>query len=166
MADNYSKPFNSDDMVYDSVLHQYILTPKVVKDLGGNYKDDRIQERTLKAISRRVYGWVYKTTNSHNRYYVEFELACNSLVRSIIEEALKAQLEADIASGFNDIPLQSPINFVNGNIIPRNIIEQNMIAPEAEYAIRSFSNPNLLFAGDYGIRFESRYPNRYTEWEY
>lgn len=162
----YEKPYDTETMRYDATLHQYILMPKVINDLGGSYKDDGVRDRTLKAISRRVYGWIYKTANSGNRYYFEFELACNPLLRPVIEEALTAQLEADLASGYNDIALQSPIDFVKGTILDRDAIERNVICLEAEDALRSFRSPNILFAGDLGIRLERNSPNRYTEWEY
>lgn len=161
-----TKPFNDDYMVYNTLLHRYVLTENVITQLGGDdvyALDQAKRNRILLDISNSVYNFIYSRTNSHNRDFIELILATSLEARELIKQALISQLNADIESGINDIKKIAPINPQTYQTIKREELANNMVCVECENIIQSFSLINLLYAGDYGQRLPL---NKYILWSY
>lgn len=160
------KPYDDEYLVYNKLLHRYILTERVLTELGGDdiYAFDTAKrQRVLKDISNSVYNFIYLRGNSKNRDYIEYILATSKEARELIKQALISQLNADLDSGINDIKKVSPINPQTYQTINRDELARNMVCVECEAILQSFTLINLLYAGDYGMRLPL---NRYELWGY
>lgn len=154
-----------DYMNYDKDNHRYVLVAKNCSDIANLsevYSDFNTIEKTLKSISRTIYNWIYSRVPFSNKNYIEYLLATHKDCIRVIYGAMIAQLEADIASGYNDIKNQPAINFQTGMNVGRDEIKKNLVCIEAQNILESCSF-NIFYAGDLGVRMPS---NRYELYEY
>lgn len=160
-------PRNDENMIYNKDFHRYVLTMKgasLVADISKIYASTQECERTLFNISRRIYNYIYSHTNTLNRNYIEYKLACDEEFRSVVFEAMLSQLEADVSSGALDVVNQVGINFQAGQVIDESEIAKRSICVEAKKILQNGNGQfNLLFMGDYGVRLPKE---RYQRWDY
>lgn len=152
-------------MTYDLTNHRYTLIAQYCSDianLSDVYADQNSIQKTLNSISRTIYNWIYSRIPLRNKDYVEYLLAKHDDCIRAVYDAMRAQLEADISSGYNDIKNQPALNFATGMNIGREEIKKNLVCVEAQNILESCSF-NFLYAGDLGVRLPE---DRYSIYEY
>jgi hypothetical protein len=152
-------------MTYDLNNHRYVLKAQYcseIANLSEVYADQSAIDKTLKSISRTIYNWIYSRIPVCNKNYIEYLLAKHEDCIRALYEAMLAQLEADISSGYNDIKNQSAINFSTGMHLDREEIRKNLVCIEAQNILEGCAF-NMFYAGDLGVRLPE---NRYELYEY
>lgn len=88
---------NDENMTYDLTMHKYVLTETAIfNELGENLNtvfadspDVPTKTAFLKDVTRQFYGYVY--SHSQSQAYIEYILAMDENLRSLIFDALIAQ---------------------------------------------------------------------------
>lgn len=162
-------PINDQQMTYDPIFHRYILNVKFASTyLGVNltqiYNEEAGAKSILNAISRRTYQYVYRNNAISNRNFVEYMLALDETLRPAIMEAMLAQLEADISSGYNDLINSPGINIESGGVIDEQTMAERALCIDARSILENGNGCfNLMYAADYGVRLAV---DRYTKYGY
>ena len=101
------QPLNDTKLIYDFNFHRYKLNydseiiSRYVPNFYEVYGDNSDFE--IDSQSNNVYTYLYSQTNSANKEYFEYLLACDETLRDIIFKMLIEQLRYDIQSGGNSV---------------------------------------------------------------
>ena len=132
-------PYNDGDMVYDSTLHRYILTPEFVQrssgiDLTVVLNSRGVSDKAalpvnyLRNISSVIYAHIYKASGDH--FLAEYLAAKHPTARHLIKSAMLEQVLYTVANG--DITKLSGVNVRSGSTMHRGSLVAASIAPVAE----------------------------------
>lgn len=148
------QPYDDELMIYDHKTHRYVLTRNAIDLIGFGesvYRNAKQEERALFKTSEIVYDYIYSESNSKNRDYITFVLACYSPYREIFKEVLLAQLEADMESGLNSISDISPIDPQRNSVMNQRYITKSIVSPRVKLKLDSLTNPKIIYAGNLGF---------------
>lgn len=142
---NKIEPYSDGKMLYNEENKRYELTSDYVKNNFEVPFDDEVLKKRIKKNSRVVYNHLYSISNSGNRYLIEWLISHTDEYRTFIFDCLVAQIESDLASGYND----------NGLYVPeskeqRNMQHLNAVCVECENIMQrsaSYGGINLAFMG-------------------
>lgn len=166
MTSIYVQPVEDNNFTYDLEQHIFISKIGLIKDLGGEFQDDKIAERRSKKNAQLVYRFLLSQGASTNRAFVEWFLNCTKGGQTFVKECLKAQLEGDIASGMASNTSQNPIDFINGQHIDRKVILQNAVSPDVQMIFdisENYLGSKIFVQYTLGVALSS---TRYEDWSY
>lgn len=149
------QPYSDEKMLYNEETKQYELQPAWVKaNFGNPFNDDNTLSVRIKKNTRRVYNYIFSHGYSGNRKAILAIINHTEEYRSFIFDALSSQMEADLASGYNDQDL-----YLAKNMDERNMQFVNQVSAQTESILKSsngYGGINLLFAAafNYGIYLE------------
>lgn len=149
------QPYSDEKMLYNEETKQYELQPAWVKaNFGNPFNDDNTLSVRIKRNTRRVYNYIFSHGFSGNRKAILAIINHTEEYRSYIYDALFSQIEADLASGYNDQDL-----YVAKSADERNLQFLNQVSAQTESILKSsngYGGINLLFAAafNYGIYLE------------
>lgn len=152
---NKIEPYSDEKMLYNTDTNQYELQLAWVKDNFGNpFVDDNVLSQRIKRNTRKVYNYIFSHGYSGNRKAITAIINHTEEYRQYIYDALFSQMEADLASGFNDQDL-----YVGKTKDERYLQHLNEVNTATENILKSsngYGGINLLFAGAfaYGIYLE------------
>lgn len=139
------QPYSDDRMLYNEETKQYELKLSWVKANYGNpYNDDNTLSVRIKRNTRKVYNYIFSHGFSGNRKAILAIINHTEEYRQYIFDALSSQIEADLASGYNDQD-----HFVARSVDERNMQLINQVSAETETVLKSamgYGGINLLFA--------------------
>ena len=142
------KPYSDEKMLYNEQTKQYELKLSWVKANYGNpFNDDNTLSVRIKRNTRRVYDYIFSHAYSGNRKVIIAIINHTEEYRNYIFEALSSQMEADLASGYNDQDL-----YVAKNMEERNIQLVNQVTAHTETILKSssgYGGINLLYASTF-----------------
>ena len=132
------EPYSDADMGYDPDAEMYVLTFEWAKaNLPNTFKDDDVLKKRLVKNSQKVYRALrYRGFSANWRYALPIANKTEE-GRNYIFDLLRAQMEADAESGFNDLTLTPAINVSNGQIIDRELLFANDLSVDAEIIMDS-----------------------------
>lgn len=134
---------------------RYELALEEVKRLfPETMRDDGVLARRIKKNSRIVYNYLTTHCYTANQQVVLWLVNKTKEGRKFIYAVLMEQMEADMASGYNDLIMQMPINMTSGAVIPREELKRNQITVATEQLIEA----NTGYFG-FNIMLPARYPN-------
>lgn len=161
------QPYNDNLMIYDPTVHRYILNHEGSGEhinIAKAYGSIENIKTNLRSISRTVYNYIYLHSHSNNRDFLEFMLATEPTLRTVLYEAMLSQLIADIESGVDSVKNQAGINFENGQAIERTGIFGSIVSPETQMILMNGDGKtNLLYPADRGFRLAD---DKYVKWGY
>lgn len=138
-------PYSDAKMLYNEETKQYELQPAWVKaNFGNPFSDDNTLSVRIKRNTRRVYNYIFSHGYSGNRKAILAIINHTEEYREYIFDALSSQIEADLASGYNDQDL-----YVAKTLDERNMQLMNQVSAQTETILKSsmgYGNINLLFA--------------------
>lgn len=138
---NKKEPYTDEALEWDASCQQYVLTKAYIKGhYEVNYRDDGILDARRKKNSRVVYRVIVARLNQSNAPLALWLLNHTEEGRAFMRDILAEQMEADLASGYNDLGSQNPINFANGQAIDRYEIEKNLLCVNADMMIQGVTN--------------------------
>ena len=146
-------PYDDEMMIYDFKTHRYYLTRNAINYLSGGevvYRNQKAEDRALRKTSELVYDYMFSESNSKNREFIIFIIACYEPYREIFKETLMAQLEADMESGYNSMAEISPIDPQRNSTINPYIIARSLVTPRVKMKLESLNNPRVIYAGYLG----------------
>lgn len=149
------EPYSDEKMLYNEETKQYELQPSWVKaNFGNPFNDDNTLSVRIKRNTRRVYNYIFSHGYSGNRRAIFAIINHTEEYRNYIFDALSSQIEADLASGYNDQDL-----YVAKTMDERNLQLMNQVSAQTETILKSsmgYGGINLLFAAafSYGIYLE------------
>ena len=149
------EPYSDEKMLYNEETKRYELKPAWVKANYGNpFNDDNTLSVRIKKNTRKVYDYIFSHGFSGNRKAIIAIINHTEEYRNYIFDALAAQIEADLASGYNDQDL-----FVPKTMDERNLQLMNQVAAGTENILKAsvgYGGINLLFvaAFNYSIYLE------------
>lgn len=146
-------PYDDEMMTYDFKTHRYYLTRNAINYLSGGevvYRNQKAEDRALRKTSELVYDYMFSVSNSNNRDFIVFVIACYEPYREIFKEVLMAQLEADMESGYNSMAEISPIDPQRNSTLNPNVIAQNLVSPRVKMKLENLNNPRLIYRGNLG----------------
>lgn len=127
-------PYSDEKMLYNEETKQYELSIAWVKSEFGNpFADDGVLQKRIMRNTRKVYNYIFSCSNSANRKIITAIISHTEEYREFIYDALFSQIEADLASGYNDQDLYVPkdlneryLQYVNEvSIMTKNIIDNS-----------------------------------------
>lgn len=132
---------------YDNKKHRWVLNELAVLNMyeTNPFISDVATRRNLEDISQSIYNYIY-SANRYNKILNEYLIATNEVCSDCVVEAMKAQLEAHIESGINDIHKQSGFNLEKGKAISPSTLMEVGICVQAKQILQSCSY-NLMYAG-------------------
>lgn len=96
-------PYSDEKMLYNEETKQYELDLGWVKSNFGNpFADDNTLTVRIKRNTRKVYNYIFSHSNSGNRKIITAIINHTEEYRTYIYDALFSEMEADLASGYND----------------------------------------------------------------
>ena len=111
------QPYSDGKMLYNEETKQYELQPAWVKaNFGNPFNDDNTLSVRIKRNTRKVYNYIFSHGFSGNRRAIIAIINHTEEYRNYIFDALSNQMEADLASGYNDQDL----------FVPKSMDERNM----------------------------------------
>ena len=150
---NIIKPYTDNKLEWSEIDDMYYLSIEYVKNYMDNtMSDDNALTRRIKKNSRVIYRYIQGKTNSKNYPFVLFVLNHTENGRKFLLDVLTPQMEADLESGYNDIDVQSPIDFETGKVIDRRKIMENRLCYETETIIAksaTYFGFNILYQMPY-----------------
>lgn len=155
-------------MRYDKTYHRFVLTPKGcadIDDITKVYGNERNALRTLESISRTIYNYIYSHNATGNKPFIEYLLAKNKDLKVTIFEAMRAQLEADISSGYNDVKNQVGINFKTSAAIKDEYLRNRLVCNEAKMILES-APYNIMSSYFMSRRYQELSEDRYERFDY
>lgn len=133
------EPFTDDKLEWDG--SQYVLTRAYIKqNFDIAYRDDGILDRRRRKNSIVVYGVIQSRIALQNAKFAKIALNYTEEGRKFILDILTEQMEADLQGGYNDLGSTSAINVANGQVIPRQEIERNLLCVTAELMLDRITN--------------------------
>lgn len=151
-------PTDTTQMFWDYTRHLYILDVEYCKNtLGLDFTAQegslvRAKDR-LYRISRQVHNYIY-LHNATNRKFIEYNIAFDSDLRPIIQEALEWQARFEYESNALTMQNQIGVNLLNGIVINRKDIHgERLIHPET-YNILLVNG--LLYTGRYNTSMQEQ----------
>lgn len=153
-------PFSDETMIYDTITHQYALTPEYFARVTGEDLYTRLNTRGvvdrnafaknwLRNVSRVLYAYIYRS--STHTPFVEYLLAKTPELRDLLKDALVEQGLYMLANG--DISKFSGVDIRRGSVIDRNTLIASAVSPIAVDILSRTFNPNLpciLYQGNWG----------------
>lgn len=101
------QPFDDDKLIYDKTFHRYKINyeSEIVSHYVPNFFEvyGENAEVEIDSQSNNVYTYLYAQTNSANKEYFEYLLACDENLRDLVFKMLIEQLRYDIQSGGNSV---------------------------------------------------------------
>lgn len=149
---NKIEPYSDEKMLYNETTKQYELQSAWVKSQFGNpFADDNVLDQRIKRNTRKVYNYIFSHGYSGNRKAITAIINHTEEYRQFIYDALFSQMEADLASGYNDQDL-----YVGKTKDERELQQLNQVSVNTENILKSsngYGNINLLYAGafPYGV---------------
>ncbi len=140
---NKIAPFTDTVLEWDESASQYVLTKAYIKGhFTVNYRDDGVLDARRKKNSRVVYRVITARLNQSNAPLAMWLLNNTEEGRAFMRDILSEQMEADLATGYNDLGAQNPINFAGGRntVIDRYEIEKNLLCVNADMMIQGVTN--------------------------
>lgn len=135
------EPYTDNALEWDKDNNQYVLTKAYIKaNYEVNYRDDRVLDARRKKNSRVVYRVIVARLYQSNVPLAIWLLNHTDEGRQFMLDILKEQMEADLASGYNDLGSQNPINLASGQTIDRFEIEKNLLCVNADMMIQGVTN--------------------------
>lgn len=158
-------PTSDANWVYNATTHRWIPTIdgcSSIDDITQIYGDEAKANRNLKSISDSIYNWVYGRGHSQNKAFVEYMFAFD--LADVVKEAILAQVEADISSGYNDLKNQHGTNVETGmnmdDFTQKTIcIASQQILMSATFIVGSIEYP-IIAQYQFGVKLST---TRYTE---
>ena len=139
-------PFSDGKMLYNATTMQYELDMGFIKGEFGNlYADDNVLQVRIKRNTRKVYNYIFSHAYSGNRKIITAMINHTAEYRNFIFDALFSQMEADMASGFNDQDL-----YVKDTHDQRQLQHENQVSVGTQNILESsagYGGINLLYAG-------------------
>lgn len=139
------EPYSDEKMLYNEETKQYELKLAWVKaNFGNPFNDDNTLTVRIKRNTRKVYNYIFSHGFSGNRKAIIAIINCTEEYRNYIFDALSSQMEADLASGYNDQDL-----YVAKTLDERNMQLINQVSAETETILKSsngYGGLNLLYA--------------------
>ncbi len=145
-------PYSDEKMLYNETTKQYELQLAWVKSNFGNpFADDGVLEQRIKRNTRKVYNYIFSHGYSGNRKAITAIINHTNEYREYIYDALFSEMEADLASGYNDQDL-----YVARSKDDRDLQFANQVSVGTENILKSsngYGGLNLLYAGAfaYGV---------------
>lgn len=139
-------PYTDEKLVYNTTTNTYELDLEWVKNnLGNTYRDDGVLQLRIKKNTRKVMQYIYSHSYSANRKIINAIITHTQEYRDYIYDALFSQMEADMASGYNDNDMYVPdtkdnrnLQFVNEvSVATQNILESGI----------GYGGINILYMG-------------------
>lgn len=146
------QPYSDVKMLYNETTNQYELQLSWVKSNFGNpFADDNVLEQRIKKNTRKVYDYIFSHSYSGNRKCIYALINHTEEYRNYIYDALFSQIQADLASGYNDQDL-----YVPKTKDERDLQHLNQVSVGTENILKNgngYGNINLLYMGVfyYGI---------------
>ena len=139
-------PYSDEKMLYNATTQQYELDMGFVKGEFGNlYSDDNVLQVRIKRNTRKVYNYIFSRAYSGNRKIILAIINHTEEYRQLIFDALYSQIEADLASGYNDQDL-----YVKDTHEQRSMQQENQVSVATQNILENsggYGGVNLLFAG-------------------
>lgn len=133
---NIERPYDDENLRFDGKSGRYVLTFEYAKaHFPPNFKDDETLKLRLEANSRKIYNFLHYRGYAQNRKAMDFMLNETKEGRDFLLALLSEQMEADVASGFNDLSSIPAVNPANGNVIDREQLRANQISVDAEQIV-------------------------------
>lgn len=139
------EPYSDAKMLYNKELERYELNANYVKNNFEVPFDDNVLEKRIKKNTRVVYNRIFEIANSGNRKIINTIINHTQEYRDYIFDCLSAQMESDLASGYNDQGL-----FVPESKEQREMQQINAVCVECERIIMSakgYGGVNLVYGG-------------------
>lgn len=136
-------PYSDEKMLYNETLNQYELQLAWVKGLFGNtFTDDEVLGNRIKKNTRKILNYIFANSNSANRKTIIALINKTEEYRTWFYDCLISQMEADMASGFNDNDL-----YIAKTKAEREIQYLNQISVSTENVLNSskgYGGVNIL----------------------
>lgn len=152
---NKIQPLSDDIMLYNETTKQYELQLAWVKGNFGNpFADDGVLQMRIKRNTRKVYNYIFSHSYSGNRKAIYAIINHTNEYRDYIKDALISEMEADLASGYNDQDL-----YLAKSKDERDLQHLNEVSVATENILKSsigYGSINLLYMGafPYGVYLE------------
>jgi len=144
------QPYSDEKLTYNETTGRYELTAQYVKGAWGNpFTDDNVLSVRIKRNTTKVYEYIFSRGYSANRGAVNYLISHTEAYRRFIFDCLSAQMEADLASGYNDQDKYLP-----ENKDARDLQFLNQVSVSTENIVESsvgYGGINLIYAGTYPI---------------
>ena len=136
-------PYSDAKMLYNEKLNNYELTPSYIKATYGNtFTDDAVLERRIRKNTKKVLGYINAHTNSGNIRLVNSLILKTEEYRKWFFDALDNQMEADLASGYNDNDLYVARNGEERAM--QSVNEVSVATQQVLESSRAYGGINLL----------------------
>lgn len=138
---NKIEPKTDSVLEWDEEANQYVLTKAYIKGhYEVNYRNDGVLDARRRKNSRVVYRVLTARLNQSNAPLALWLLNHTEEGRAFMKDILCEQMEADLASGYNDLGSQNPINLATGQSIDRFEIEKNLLCVNADMMVQGVTN--------------------------
>lgn len=147
---NTIEAMTDNDMAYEN--GRYHLTLSYLKDSVEGAKDAFDDAKLLirsKKNSRMIYNWIRAHCHSSNWKIAQFLINKTEEGKNLLKDALTAQMEADLMSGFNDLG-----NMPTDGKLKREEILEGQLCVEAEQILEGSTaelGVNILSMAPYPI---------------
>lgn len=133
------EPFTDNVLEWDG--NQYVLTREFIKaNYEVAYRDDETLDRRRRKNTRVVYSVIASRLCQSNSKLAMWVLNNTECGRVFLRDILAEQMEADLATGYNDLGTSNLVNMANGQVIKRIDIEHNLLCVNAELMLQSATN--------------------------
>lgn len=135
------EPYTDEALEWDEKSNHYILTKAYIKShYEVNYRDDGVLDARRRKNSNVVYRVLASRLCQANTELALWLLNHTEEGRTFMRDILGEQMEADLASGYNDLGSQNPINFATGQAIDRFELEKNLLCVNADMLVQGITN--------------------------
>ena len=147
------KPYSDETLTYNETTSQYELTMEYVKDnFEVTFKNDEVLKKRIKKNSRNIYRFIINRGHTANSEVIKFLLNKTEEGRRFLIEVLSTQMEADLASGYNDMGDTPAVNLNNGQVIDRAELIRNQVSVNTEELINnsaSYFGISIIYQAPY-----------------
>ena len=154
---NKIEPYSDDKLTWNDKTNQYELAFEFCKEeYPQNFRDDDTLKQRIKKNSKTVYNFMLSRINSYNRYLALSMLSNTEEGRNFVFEMLRTQFDSDVDSGYKDLGMSPAVNLSNGQIIPREELQRNLVSVATEQV---WDNNQAYFGINLG--YQAQFPTYY-----
>lgn len=126
-------PYSDNSLFYNTSTGKYELTLGYVNEQFTNtFRDEGTLQKRIRKNTRVVYSYLLSHCYTNNVAIVEKLLNYTMQGRAFLLDILTCQMEADLASGYNDLGITPAINVANMSKLERQDIKSNLLCVNAE----------------------------------